>query len=524
MEKVKVLFFSADPASVPPHGLHARLQLDAEVREIRQKVRTARYRDDLDLDTHWAMRTDDLLLALNEARPQVVHFSGHGGSGGLMMVGADASRAHSVDAGQLARLFAVFRGDIRLVVLNACSSLPQAEAIAGVVGCAIGTSTEISDTAAILFSASFYRAIAFGCSVGAAFEQARTALDLEHLKERDYLQLVPRPGVDPGELYLVPPRGLDGGGGRMGEGGAGDAAAVPRPARVSRQVRMAAGGLALIGTVGIAATLGELFSTGYESCAWAGEPRALMAAGSSTAGRSGAQSDLDQAKADYEAGRYDSAFLRFRRLANNRNPEAMGFVGLMFRGGQGTTADPDSGNYWIRQAAERDDARAMTELGSAYLDGDAVKRNRGTARHWLQKAADEKQWAEAMRRLGALHRDEQNYGTAIAKYRDAVLAGSLEARIDAGRLYEQGQGVPRDLEMASCLYRTAADAGSIRGMLLMGEIYRYGIGVPLDSARAAEWYRKAAERGSPEGKRALGELYPDGLGVPRDAARRSDGS
>ena len=57
MEKVKILFFSADPKSAPPHGRAPRLLLDVEVREIRQKVRTARYRDDLDLDTHLARRT-----------------------------------------------------------------------------------------------------------------------------------------------------------------------------------------------------------------------------------------------------------------------------------------------------------------------------------------------------------------------------------------------------------------------------------------------------------------------------------
>ncbi|MBV9773018.1 MAG: hypothetical protein JO040_03675, partial [Gemmatimonadetes bacterium] len=88
MEKVKVLFFSADPKSAPPHGYGRRLLLDEEVRKIQKKVRTARYRDDLAFDTRWAMRTDDLLQALNETDPQVVHFSGHGGSDGLVMVGS----------------------------------------------------------------------------------------------------------------------------------------------------------------------------------------------------------------------------------------------------------------------------------------------------------------------------------------------------------------------------------------------------------------------------------------------------
>lgn len=501
MKKATVLFFSADPNSAPPYGDGARLLLDEEEREIRQKVRTARYRDDLALDTRWATRTDDLLLALNEMNPQVVHFSGHGGNGGLVLVGSDASRPHPVDAGALVRLFRVFRGDIRLVVLNACFSLPQAEAIADVVGCAIGTRTEISDRAAIIFSSSFYRAIAFGLSVGVAFEQARTALDLEHLKERDCVQLVLGPGVDPAELYLIPPGGLDAGERQTGEGQVmGITGAGPRPKTGSWRARMTAGGVALVGTVAVALKLGGLAAgTGEVApCAWAGEPRALMApAGPSTAGPSGVRSDLDRAKVDYGAGRYAAAFPRFRRLAENGHPEAMGFVGSMFLRGQGTRERPDSGMYWLREAAKRDDARGMTELGTAYQDGEGGKHSRRWALHWLKKAADEKRSAEAMRRLGVLYRDEQVYDTAFTRFRDAAKAGSLDARIDIGQMYEQGQGTRRDLEMAVCLYRTAAEAGSSRGMLMMGRIYENGIGVPRDDDRAEEWYRKAATEGSP---------------------------
>lgn len=524
MKKAKVLFFAADPNSAPPHGHGSRLLLDEEVREIHHKVRTARYRDGLDFDTRWAARTDDLLLALNETDPQVVHFSGHGGSGGLVVVGSDVSRPHSVDAGALTRLFKVFRGDIRVVVLNACFSLPQAEAVAEVVGCAIGSRTEISDAAAIIFSSAFYRAVAFGHSVGVAFEQARTALDLEHLRERDRVQLVARPGVDPAELYLISPEDPDEGGKPAGEGReGGNPEAGPRPARGPGKARAAVGGLALIGAVAVALKAGDLVPTpGTEAppCAWVGAaPASAAPAASSTAGPSGVQSDLHRAKVDYEAGRYAAAFPRFRRLAGSRDPEAMGFVGIMFLHGQGVAAQPDSGIHWLRQAAYDRDLQGMMELASAYQHGVGVKRNLGRAREWYQKAADEKDSAEAMRMLGVLYRDGQNYDPALTRFRDAVKAGSLDARIDAGELYEQGQGTPRDLNEAFCLYRTAAEAGSPRGMFSLGRAYQNGIGVPRDSDRAEEWYRKAAAGGSPEAMRALGELYLDGVGVPRDTAR-----
>src|SRR4028119_1396845 len=174
MKKAKVLFFAADPLSVGGGGA-PRLQLDAEVREIREQVRTASHRDVLDFDVHWAARADDLLRALGKTRPRVVPFSGHGGDAGLVLVGSMPSHGHRVGAEALAQLFQVYRGDIRVVVLNACQSLPEAEAIAAVVGCAIGARTAITDEAAITFGSEFYGALASGDSVRTAFDRARAA-------------------------------------------------------------------------------------------------------------------------------------------------------------------------------------------------------------------------------------------------------------------------------------------------------------------------------------------------------------
>lgn len=480
MKKAKVLFFAADPHSVG--GKTSRLQLDGEVREIRREVSTASRGKDLEFDEHWAARPGDLLRALEETRPQVVHFSGHCGDAGLVLVGSHASHGHQVGAEALEKLFEAYRGDIRVVVLNACLSRPQAEAIAAVVGCAIGTQSAITDAAAITFSSTFYQAIACGKSVQSAFDKARLALTLEHFEERECPQLVVREGVDATKLFVVEPK--------------------PDPRR--RWAGVAAVGV-VTAVAGVNLIGGE--EEPFAACAWAGVPRALMAQPVSLmAGPSGPQSDLERAKADYAAGRYGAAFPRFRRLAANQNLEAMRFVGDMFLRGHGTVAYPDSGIYWLRQAAYKRDPQAMTMLGSAYEQGEGVERSIRWARDWYHKAADEKHSAEAMRRLGALYRSEQNHASALRWFQNATKAGSLDARIDAGEMYEQGRGTPRDMGAAFCLYRTAAEAGSLRGMLIMGRIYRNGIGADRDYDSAKKWYEKAARAGSPEARRALAEL------------------
>ena len=90
-------------------------------------------------------------------------------------------------------------------MLDACFSRPQAEAITEVIDCAIGMKRAIGDQAAITFAASFYRAIGFGHSVRAAFDQGKTALMLQGIPEVDTPELLVRLGIDAKSLLLIEP-------------------------------------------------------------------------------------------------------------------------------------------------------------------------------------------------------------------------------------------------------------------------------------------------------------------------------
>ena len=202
MGKIKVLFFAADPVSSGGEG--GRLRLDEDVRAIRQTVRAAEFRDALEFDVRWAARPDDLIQAFNETRPRIVHFSGHGTEAGLVLAGENGA-ARPVPAAALVRLFRVFSEGVRVVVLNACYSRAQAEAIAQSVGCAVGTRGLVPDRAALLFGASFYRAIAFGRSVQEACDQAGVAVAMAGYPDECCPELLAREGVDPREIVLVKP-------------------------------------------------------------------------------------------------------------------------------------------------------------------------------------------------------------------------------------------------------------------------------------------------------------------------------
>ncbi len=197
MNKVKVLFLAANPKGT------IRLKLDEEIRAITQQIRASQYRDVLELKSAWAVRPDDLLQTLNEYKPHIVHFSGHGsGTGEIILVDINGV-PKSVSARAFKVLFTTLKDNIQIVILNACYSRSQAEAITEVIDCAIGMNDAIGDEAAIVFAASFYRALGFGRSAQEAFDQGKAALLLEGIPEENTPKLLMKQGIDPSQIILV---------------------------------------------------------------------------------------------------------------------------------------------------------------------------------------------------------------------------------------------------------------------------------------------------------------------------------
>lgn len=195
--KIKVLFIAANPIGT------ASLALDEEIREIMIKIRASDYRDDMLLIPCWAARPTDLLQALNEHKPHIVHFSGHGSDAEEIILMDDNGNPMPVSKEALEFLFRTLKDNVKVVVLNACYSRPQAEALSQIIGCAIGMNTEIGDVAGITFAAAFYLAIGFGRSLQEAFDQGKAALMLQGIPEDKTPELLTKTGVDPSRINLI---------------------------------------------------------------------------------------------------------------------------------------------------------------------------------------------------------------------------------------------------------------------------------------------------------------------------------
>lgn len=194
-EKIKILFLSAEPVNA------ARLRLGQEIRDIEEKLRVAPRARSFQLISQWAVRPRDLMEALMLHRPTVVHFSGHA-SGGKLILENEKGEPQPIEGSHLAALLAEFSDTLRLVVLNACFTSPGFDVLSRAIDYTVGTTSALSDSAAIRFSCCFYQALAFGNSVQAAYGLAKRQITLEGLAGPEVFTLLMREGVDTSEPFV----------------------------------------------------------------------------------------------------------------------------------------------------------------------------------------------------------------------------------------------------------------------------------------------------------------------------------
>jgi WD40 repeat protein len=238
-QKHTILFLAANPSDTD------RLALDREARAIEAELERGGCRDGFELVTRWAAEPLDLLRELRRLRPTVVHFSGHGGHGGHgspasagehrpgpgpgqalyrsafgegaaelsgeagsgLIFDSPDGRAQLVSTAALEAAFGAAGASVRLVVLSACYSEAQAEALLSHVDCVVGMGGAIHDDAARSFAIGFYGGLGERESIAAAYEQGRAAISLEGLPDAERPRLKVRDGVDASQLVLaVTPR------------------------------------------------------------------------------------------------------------------------------------------------------------------------------------------------------------------------------------------------------------------------------------------------------------------------------
>jgi len=134
--------------------------------------------------------------------------------------------------------------------------------------------------------------------------------------------------------------------------------------------------------------------------------------------------------ADYQSGAvafldgdYSTAFQELKPIAEQGNPNAQFFLGVMYGMGQGVPQDYAESLMWFRNAAEQDNPNAQACLGIMYSQGRGVK---------------------------------QDYAEAVKWYRKAAEQGNANAQNNLGSFYSDGRGVAKDYVQAHLWYNLAA--------------------------------------------------------------------
>lgn len=202
-EKLRVLYLTANPDETKP------IRVDAEVNNVLKSIRGAKYRDSLDLQVRPAATPQDLIDGINDLRPHVVHFSGHGNVGILAFDNAsyDNPDCEIMEFDVLAELLGATSTPPKLLVMNACKTLAGSNILLETVPVLIGMADSVGDAGAGIFASQFYAAIASAQPIGAALRQSKAMMKQALLRDdADLPQIVSRADVDPDDMALIVPQ------------------------------------------------------------------------------------------------------------------------------------------------------------------------------------------------------------------------------------------------------------------------------------------------------------------------------
>ena len=202
-------------------------------------------------------------------------------------------------------------------------------------------------------------------------------------------------------------------------------------------------------------------------------------------------------------------------IANQDDIEAQFLLATLMKSTlQNVSTNPGKAFYWLQHAANSGHGKAQFQLGTQYMKGEHVSRNRKIGLKWFKRAAMQN-IPEAHYNLAVMHEKGDGVPMSMAKaidwYKSASKLGSADAQQNLGIKYLAGDDVNPMPQRAIKLLTRAADSGSRDSQLLLGKLYQAGYQnrIKVDLVKAERWYLKAARQGKTEAQYQLALMLLD---------------
>lgn len=184
--------------------------------------------------------------------------------------------------------------------------------------------------------------------------------------------------------------------------------------------------------------------------------------------------------------------------ADRGHAPAQTYVAWMNLLGLGTTQNTEQAVQQFLEAKQLltiDESDASVQAKLAALTSIALPSNN-------QPLTKNQRLAEMQRGIDLLEMSEDGSAEGLAILTKAAESNNIEAQLYLARLYQQGEKVSKQDELAAKWYQRAASSGNSEAQYALGWISFYGQGLPKNTHQALAYFMKASLSGNDHAKQA----------------------
>jgi len=204
---------------------------------------------------------------------------------------------------------------------------------------------------------------------------------------------------------------------------------------------------------------------------------------------------------------------------------ACGELGIMYMNGLGTEKNYDKAFKLLEDSCNAGNDFACTNLALLYISGKGVSKNEKKAEKLLQKSCKKHHTACSLKKYKKecdqgeayscyyfgdyLNRDYviyrvENYDLAANFYEKACFSGIDSGCSSLAKLYIEGRGVKKDMNIALNLLGMSCDDGRSSSCKKIAELYEKGEQIPQNPEKSLEFYKKSCEASDEEVCKKIG--------------------